>query len=52
MSAAAHESLDKKQISQIRKHTEILSANIETIEAVGGGSVRCMLAEIFCEKKI
>jgi hypothetical protein len=51
MSASAHESLNENQIKQIRKHAKILSANIETIEAVGGGSIRCMLAEIFCEKK-
>jgi len=51
MSTSAHESLNENQIAKIEKHAEILSANIETIEAVGGGSVRCMLAEIFCEKK-
>jgi len=52
MSASAHESLTEKQIAVIEKHARILSANIETIEAVGGGSVRCMVAEIFCEKRI
>jgi len=52
MSASAHESLTEIQVNKIEKHAEILSANIETIEAVGGGSVRCMLAEIFCEKRI
>ena len=51
MSASAHESLNEKQLRQIENHAQIVSANIETIEAVGGGSVRCMLAEIFCEKK-
>lgn len=51
MSASAHESLTEKQIAVIEKHARILSANIETIEAVGGGSVRCMVAEIFCEGK-
>jgi hypothetical protein len=52
MSASAHESLTEKQIAVIENHAKILLANIETIEAVGGGSVRCMLAEIFCEKRI
>ncbi len=51
MSEAAHKSLNENQLEQIQKHTQILSSNIETIEAVGGGSVRCMLAEIFCEQK-
>jgi len=52
MSASAHESLTEKQIDKIQRHARILSANVETIEAVGGGSVRCMLAEIFCKKKL
>jgi len=52
MSASAHKSLNEKQIGQIEKHAEILSSDIATIEAVGGGSVRCMLAEIFCEKRV
>lgn len=50
MSGAACGCLNKSQIREIEKHTKILSSDIETIEAVGGGSVRCMLAEIFCEK--
>lgn len=52
MSASARKSLTGKQIEQIEKHAEILSSEIETIEEVGGGSARCMLAEIFCEKNI
>ncbi len=51
MSARARKSLNEKQLKQIENRAEILSAEIETIEAVGGGSVRCMLAEIFCRKK-
>lgn len=51
MSASARQSLDANQIGRIEQHAEILSSNIETIEAVGGGSVRCMLAEIFCARK-
>ncbi len=51
MSASAHKSLNEKQIEQIENYAEILSSDIATIETVGGGSVRCMLAEIFCEKR-
>lgn len=51
MSAAAHHSLTKDQIARIEKHTEILSANLDTIEACGGGSARCMMAEVFLLKK-
>ncbi|MFV5694880.1 citrulline utilization hydrolase CtlX [Flavobacterium sp. LB3P122] len=47
MSAAAHHSLTPKQIEQLENHTEILSSNLDTIEACGGGSARCMMAEIF-----
>ncbi|MFV8378220.1 citrulline utilization hydrolase CtlX [Flavobacterium sp. LB3R33] len=47
MSAAAHQSLTTKQIEQLEKHAEILSSSLDTIEACGGGSARCMMAEIF-----
>lgn len=47
MSAAAHQSLTPKQIGQLEKHAEILSSSLDTIEACGGGSARCMMAEIF-----
>ena len=47
MSAAAHKSLTPKQMEQLEKHAEILSSSLDTIEACGGGSARCMMAEIF-----
>ena len=47
MSAAAHQSLNPKQIEQLEQHAEILSSSLDTIEACGGGSARCMMAEIF-----
>lgn len=47
MSTQAYNSLNKGQISAIEKHCEILHASLDTIEACGGGSARCMLAEIF-----
>ena len=51
MSSAAHKSLTKKQIAQLEEHVTILSANLDTIEACGGGSARCMMAEIFLPKE-
>jgi len=51
MSAAAHKSLTKKQIAQIEEHVTILSSSLDTIEACGGGSARCMMAEIFLPKE-
>jgi hypothetical protein len=47
MSASAYQSLTKKQIAQLEEHLTILKANLDTIEACGGGSARCMMAEIF-----
>lgn len=51
MSEAAYKSLTKKQISQIEAHVEIIHSSLETIEACGGGSARCMIAEIFLPKE-
>ena len=50
MSAAAFKSLTKKQIAQLEEHVTILSSSLDTIEACGGGSARCMMAEIFLPK--
>lgn len=47
MSQAALDSLNVGQIQQIEKYTTIISPAIPTIEKLGGGSARCMLAEIF-----
>ena len=51
MSQQAFDALNPTQIAHIQRHTEILSADIKTIETYGGGSARCMMAEIFFEKK-
>lgn len=51
MSTAAHQSLTKKQIAQLEEHVTILSSNLDTIEACGGGSARCMMAEIFLPRE-
>lgn len=51
MSKQAYDSLNASQIAHIQRHTEILYADIKTIETYGGGSARCMMAEIFFDKK-
>lgn len=51
MSSQAFESLDPEQIAQIEKHTRILHSPIKTIETYGGGSARCMMAEVFLPKR-
>ena len=50
MSKSARQSLTKKQIAQLEEHVTILSSSLDTIEACGGGSARCMMAEIFLPK--
>ena len=50
MSSQAYYSLDTGQITSIEKHCKILHSSLETIETCGGGSARCMMAEVFLPK--
>ena len=50
MSNQAFESLNDEQISTIEKTNRILHSSLETIETLGGGSARCMMAEVFLPK--
>ncbi|MBP6588887.1 MAG: amidinotransferase [Chitinophagaceae bacterium] len=52
LSQSAFESLRKEQKAMLEAYTRLLPIPVPTIEAVEGGSVRCMMAEIFLEKKI
>tara|TARA_B100000902_G_scaffold128404_1_gene127701 strand:+ start:1183 stop:2088 length:906 start_codon:yes stop_codon:yes gene_type:complete len=47
MSSTAYESISSSQIKIIEKYTDIIHSDIKTIEKNGGGSARCMIAEIF-----
>ncbi len=47
MSQAAYDALNTRQIATIEKYSEIAAIPIPTIEYFGGGSVRCMMAEVF-----
>ncbi|GAA4799148.1 citrulline utilization hydrolase CtlX [Litoribaculum gwangyangense] len=51
MSQAAYDSLTDKQIKSLEKHAKIVFSSLETIETCGGGSARCMMAEIFLPKR-
>lgn len=51
MSQTAFESLTQFQQTQIQQHCQIISSSLETIEVCGGGSARCMMAEVFLPKK-
>jgi hypothetical protein len=50
MSETAYHSLTEKQIRQIAVYNNIIRIPVSTIEKQGGGSVRCMIAEIFLPK--
>jgi len=47
LSQSAFDSLDRKQTERLSAYNELIVVPIPTIERVGGGSVRCMMAEIF-----
>ncbi len=47
MSSAAYQSLTQEQIERLRVFNPILHSPLTTIEAGGGGSARCMMAEVF-----
>ncbi|MGF1741876.1 arginine deiminase-related protein [Vibrio profundum] len=47
MSSSAYEAFTPAQRTQLSSHGKLLPQNVSTIEQIGGGSVRCMLAEVF-----
>ena len=51
LSKTAYNSLNENQLNHIKAFTDIICPEIPTIEKYGGGSVRCMMAEIFLPKK-
>lgn len=50
MSSQAYNALTTSQIETLKKHTKLLHSPLETIETYGGGSARCMMAEVFLPK--
>ncbi len=51
MSSAAYHSLDDDQKERLSAHGRIVHSDINTIEKLGGGSARCMMAEVFLPKR-
>lgn len=51
MSQTAYNSLDEKQLVALSKYGKIVVIPVPTLEQYGGGSVRCMMAEVFLPKK-
>lgn len=52
MSSAAYNSLTQAQIKTIEKYGKIIHSPLDTIETCGGGSARCMMAEVFLPQAI
>ena len=50
MSQSALDSLRPAQVQLLEAHATIISSSLETIESCGGGSARCMMAEVFLPK--
>lgn len=51
LSQTAFDSLRKEQKQMLEAYSKLLPLSIPTIEKIEGGSVRCMIAEIFLERK-
>lgn len=51
MSQSAYDSLDENQLQRLCRYNTLLPVSIPTIETLGGGSARCMMAEIFLKKQ-
>lgn len=51
MSKNAFDSLNAQQKENLGKHAQLLHTDLETIEMIGGGSARCMMAELFLREK-
>ncbi len=51
LSQTANDSLRKEQKQMLEAYARLLPVAIPTIEQTGGGSVRCMMTEVFLEKK-
>lgn len=51
MSEQAYRSLTADQVRKIEQRTALLYSSLATIEFCGGGSARCMMAEVFLPKK-
>ena len=50
LSASAMWNFEDRQIETLQKYGRLVEVSINTIESVGGGSARCMMAEIFLPK--
>lgn len=52
MSQSAYDAFSPAQLAQLATHGKLLPFNVKTIEDIGGGSVRCMLGEVFLPTRV
>ncbi|MEZ8099281.1 arginine deiminase-related protein [Vibrio bivalvicida] len=52
MSQSAYDAFSSAQRAQLSSHGKLLPFNVQTIENIGGGSVRCMLGEVFLPSRL
>lgn len=51
MSTSAYNSLRPEQLETLKKYNPIVHSSLDTIERCGGGSARCMMAEVFLPRR-
>ena len=51
MSTQAYRSLTDDQVKKLETFNEIIHSSLDTIERNGGGSARCMMAEVHLPAK-
>ena len=51
MSQSAYDAFSPSQLTQLSSHGKLMPFDVKTIEGIGGGSVRCMLGEVFLAEK-
>ncbi len=51
MSTQAYQALTAEQIDTLQKYNRIIHSSLLSIETCGGGSARCMMAEVFLKRK-
>jgi hypothetical protein len=51
MSSQAYNALNREQVTELENYNRILHSDLTTIETNGGGSARCMMAEVFLPAK-
>lgn len=52
LSESAYNCLTATQLESLERYTQLLPVAIPTIETIGGGSARCMIAEIFLPRTV